>query len=165
MLEDGHWPVWIDNPRVDSTAMSRAYEACARPEHRWYGRLRMELHEHNRRHDDASCTAQPSCYLKAKCKDPSCFRCEIKQGGFKFRFMHAMWVSDYERRKAAGAWSPCETEEETLRLDDEWRQRQPEHQRKMWEKMDEYERQLARAGRCLRMHIMNLLAGKENDSR
>ena len=80
--------------------------------------------------------------------------------------MHPSWLWNYERRKADGAWSALETEEETRRLDDAWRQRQPEHQQKMRDKMDEFERQLARAGGCLRTHIMNLLlAGKENDSR
>ena len=162
-VEDEHWPVWIDNPRVDSSAMSRAYQECARPEHPWYGQLKMEFHAH--KHDADTCTTVPRCCLMARCSDLSCFRCEIKQGGYKFRWMHPSWLWNYERRKADGAWSALETEEETRRLDDAWRQRQPEHQQKMRDKMDEFERQLARAGGCLRTHIMNvLLAGKENDS-
>ena len=164
MVQDESWPVWIDNPRVDSSAMCRAYQECARPEHRWFGKLTMEFHSNI--HDADISTAVPRCCLMAKCSDRSCFRCEIGQGGYKFRWSHPSWVANYELRKAAGAWSALETEEETRKLDQAWQQRQPEHQQKMRDKMDVFERRLAFAGGCLQTLIMNLLLeGQENASR
>ena len=164
MVEDELWPIWIDNPRVDSSAMCRAYQECARPEHRWFGKLTMEFHRN--KHDADISTTVPRCCLMAKCSDLSCFRCEIKQGGYKFRWSHPLWAANYERWKADGAWSALETKEETWRLDLAWQQRQPEHQKQMRDKMNEFERQLALAGGCLRTHIMTLLlAGQENASR
>ena len=76
-----------------------------------------------------------------------------------------MWVAEYDRQKAHGAWSPYETQEETARLDEEWRQRHAEHQQRVRQQMDEFNRQLAAAGGSMRKHLMNLLGQKENDRR
>ena len=164
MPEDDSNPVWIDNPRVDSYTMLEVYKTFARPEHPWYGLLTLEQHEHNV-NIGIPAAYVPASYLEVKCTDASCFRCEIKKGGFKFRWLHSMWVADYDRRKAHGAWSPYETQEETARLDDEWRQRHAEHQQRVRQQMDEFNRQLAAAGGSMRKHLMNLLGQKENDRR
>ena len=164
MVQDESWPVWIDNPRVDSHAMWLAYEECARPEHRWFGKLTMEFHRNIHKADIS--TAVPRCCLMAYCSDRSCFRCEIGQGGYKFRWSHPSWLGGYELRKAVGAWSALETTEETRKLDEMWHQRQPEHQQMMREKMDVFERRLACAGGCLQTLITRLLLeAQENASR
>ncbi len=163
LLEDLTAPIWIDNLRVDSATMLEAYMACARTEHPWYGRLKMEQHvlaDHGTR-----VAGVPPCCLKAQCTVPNCFRCEIQQGGYRFNWMHGLWLAYYEEHKRNGAWSISESPEETASLDAAWRSRQPEHQRKMRAKMEAFHRALHRALRAadgnMLTYIKNLYATKE----
>jgi hypothetical protein len=153
-MGEHHGPIWIDNPRVDSETMLEAYLASARAEHPWYGQLKMEQHIHAVRGTHRA-EVPPGC-VKAKCTVPHCFRCEIQQGGYRFQWMHALWLPYYEQHKRHGAWSISETTDDTARLDAVWQARQPEHQRKMRARMDDFNRALRAADGDMLMYIKNL---------
>lgn len=153
-MGEHHEPIWIDNPRVDSGTMLLAYLACARPEHPWYGQLKIEYHLRKVR-GGRKAGVPPPC-VKAQCSVPNCFRCDIQQGGYRFQWMHALWMGYYEQHKSHGAWSIMETAAETARLDAVWRARQPEHQRKMRAKMDDFNRAFHAADGDMLMYVKNL---------
>ena len=141
--------------------MLQAYCKAAHPHHPWYGQLKLERHALNAY--GAPVAPADACCLEVQCTDASCFRCEIQKGGFKFRWIHAMWLADYKMTKATTAWDPDETPDETSRLDDEWRLKQPEYQRLERQKMDAFRIDMDAAGGSLPTHIMNLANASTKD--
>ena len=152
-------PIWINNPRIDSAAMLTAYRKSARPHHPWYGQLKLEQHAF--RAFGITVADVDECCWPAPCTEPSCFRCEI-QGGFKFRWFHDMWAADYNRLKGRGVRGPDESPEETARLDEEWRQKQPEYQRLERQRMETFLSAMDAAGGSMTKHLMNLAAMNED---
>ena len=121
---DENGPKWINNPRIDSMAMLRAYQKSARREHYpWYGELELDLHRHNSFGAYAAPFDSSGCTTK-KCEEPSCFRCEIGKGGFQFRWFHESWKEAYKLEpKGPGAWCPDDTEEVSKSRDEAFQQK------------------------------------------
>ena len=158
------FPVWIDNPRVDSAAMLSAYQSVVRPSDEWYGHLTVDVHKMT---DHGVSIQWPPSVKPVTRATPSCFRCDVRQGGYVFRWFHESWKAAYlQAKRQEDAWSPEETAEETARFDAAFQARQPVHQVMMREKMRNFEAQVAAAEGDLRQPIMNLAreaAGASSD--
>ena len=103
------WPRYVDNPRVDTEAMCMAYLRAAVPTQPWFGKLTLEMHARPNFKDMVAPVGP--CFKEAQRSEPKCFRCEVKQGGYKFRWYHPLWEADYLANKVEHAWDPHETEE------------------------------------------------------
>ena len=102
------WPVYIDNPRLDSRAMYWAYVKVADQSQPWFGKLSLELHASP--HIQEPMSPVVPCFKAELCVEPDCFRCKVRQGGFKFKWFHPLWKEQYLATKAKDAWDPDETE-------------------------------------------------------
>ena len=128
---DENGPKWINNPRIDSVAMLRAYQKSARTEHYpWYGELELYRHRHQSFGAYVAPVDASGCTTK-ECEEPSCFRCEIGKGGIKFRWFHESWKEAYKLEpKGPGAWCPDDTEEVSKSRDEALQQELPAIQEK-----------------------------------
>ena len=108
---DENGPKWINNPRIDSMAMLRAYQKSAKQHHPWYGELELYFHRHESFGAYVAPIDASGCTTK-ECEEPSCHRCKIGKGGIKFRWFHESWKEAYKLEpKGLGAWCPDDTEE------------------------------------------------------
>ena len=121
-------PKWIDNDRVDSGAMLSAYLGTVRPDDELYG-LTLRVHHMK---DYGIPILLPPAVTAVACTRPSCFRCRVHQGGYEFRWFHTSWKDAYLRaRSCKDAWTPDETAEEAIRLDDAFQVQRTAHQARM----------------------------------
>ena len=148
--------IWIDNPRVDSMATLPAYLSVTRPGDAWYGRLTVQVHRAPR----GCVPTWPPSVRPTACTAPSRFRCEVRQGGYAFRWFHDAWAAPYVRMRRIRllAWSPDETPEMSASFDAEFQARQPAHQMEMRAQMRDLATQVAAAGL-----IMNLARQTTSD--
>lgn len=137
----GWQPVWIDNPRVDSTAMLSAYLRTIGPARRPRMKLRLETHRALLKGESV---VWPPGVLPTPCTTTGCFRCEVGQGGYTFRWYHPSWAMLYTQlRRTQWAWTPGETPEAAAQNEAHFRQAQRPHQARMRAEMRATEEALA----------------------
>ena len=66
--------------------MYRAYIKVADPSQPWFGKLSLEVHTRPECEEPVAPVA--ACFKEVQCAEPGCFRCEVKRGGFRFRWFH-----------------------------------------------------------------------------
>ena len=98
----GDLPRWIDDDKVDSSAMFAAYLGWrSTPEGRESHPLAMVVH---RPYPDA-----PPNGIECKpCATVGCRRCALGQGGYKFHWYSPQWQAAYLRLARPGAWKPAQ---------------------------------------------------------
>ena len=101
------WPRFINNPRVDAAAMYDAYVKAADPSQPWFGKLPLEKHASPKGQEPVA--PVPACFKEVQCVEPGCYRCEVKRGGYSFRWFHPLWEKEYMATKQPLAWHPHET--------------------------------------------------------
>jgi len=108
-----HFPRWIDDETVDSTALYTAYLGVVtevfqnrmdRPA--WMSSqpsLPCEIHQGRvpRSAKQLNCVV-----VDVPCTTKNCQRCEKKLGGYKFRWYCADFENVYRQQAKAGAWMP-----------------------------------------------------------
>ena len=106
-----NFPRWVDNKKVDSSAMLSAYINTVRPTDWWFGQLVMWDHKM----DDGGIpnAFQNPSVIKAKCNSDGCPRCMARAGGYKFRWYHDSWGAKYSNMARPGAWKPGDDESDT----------------------------------------------------
>jgi len=105
-------PIWIDSPRVDSPAMMNAFLKAGT---RYHGQLTVRIH---RSLFQAEATKAWHNVRPEPCSTSDCFRCNVKQGGYAFRWFHQDWASFYiQYRRGGYTWTPGETAEEAASKD------------------------------------------------
>ena len=157
------WPRFITNPRVDTQAMYRAYIKVADPSQPWFGKLSLEVHTRPEYAEPVAPVA--ACFKEVQCAEPGCFRCEVKRGGFRFRWFHPLWEEEYMAAKQPHAWHPYETDQLSQQRDEEFRIAQVEHQKKMRPQMESFLRALDAAGGSVRTVVLDVYRKKQNDGR
>ena len=145
--------VWINSPRVDSPAMLGAYLSAASADPNWQWTL--ELREH--RHVDFGIPGPQygPFVIPTPCQSRPCFRCEIMQGGYMFKWIHPLWSSLYQNRRRGIAWTPEETPEDTRRLDDAFVANQRSSQAERRQQMQTFRAAVREAG-SLQQHLINM---------
>ena len=162
-LPTDDWPVYVANPRVDTNAMYRAYAQAADHARPWFGKLSLEMHARPNFKEEVAPVA--ACFKEVQCSEPGCFRCEAKQGGYKFRWFHPLWEADYLAKKAEEAWDPHETEEVREKHDRTFREKRVLHQEVMRPRMQSFLSALDATGGSMRDVVLELHRKKTGDSR
>ena len=149
-------PIWIDNLRVDSTAMLMAYQSTVTPRSPWYGRLPLEVHRMIDHHGTR--TVCPPSVLPRPCRTPGCFRCQVGQGGYAFRRFHPSWLRlCLQRKRGNVTWTPGETAAVAAQRDAQFYGSQAAHQAQTRERMRQMEAGLAAVGGDMGQYIRNLV--------
>jgi len=106
-------PIWIDSPRVDSPAMMNAFLKAGT---RYHGQLTVRIH---RSLFQAEATKAWQHEVRPEpCSTSDCFRCDVMQGGYAFRWFHEDWAGLYVRYCRGGyTWTPGETAAEAASKD------------------------------------------------
>ena len=156
------WPVYIANPRVDSKALYHAYVQAADQSQPWFGKLSLEMHARPNFKEVVAPVA--ACFKEEQCEEPDCFRCNVKQGGFKFRWFHPLWKADYLANKAPEAWDPDETEKVRQDRDAAFLAARELQQQEMRPRMESFLSALGAAGGSMRALVLDMYRQKTGDS-
>jgi len=151
-------PVWIDNRRVDSAAMFKAYLKRVTEPPPLKGRL--HVYVHRMISTGATQVEWPPSVVANPCSDVNCFRCSVGQGGYVFRWYHPSWEKCYlDERRGDDSWTPDETAAVAAQRDAQFNSRQPAIEASTRARMQQMEDGLRAAGGDMTQYIRNLVAG------
>ena len=157
------WPVYIDHPRLDSRAMYSAYVKVADQSQPWFGKLSLELHASPNYKEPMAPVA--ACFKAEPCVEPDCFRCKVKQGGYKLKWFHPLWKAEYLANKAKEAWDPDETEKVRQDRDIAFQAARELHQQEMRPRMESFLSALEANDGSMRAVVLEMFRKKTGDSR
>ena len=109
-------PRWIDDPRVDSSAMLRAFLAyrdrCTGKAYTQLGDIDMIVHDQAPTVVVCGQVIRPSVMRPLptrKCTAQECIRCSERRGGYQFKWYHERWRDTYVKmRRREYTWHPAD---------------------------------------------------------
>ena len=143
--------------------MYGAYVKAADPSQPWFGKLTLEMHARPEYQEPVAPVA--ACFKEVQCAEPGCFRCEAKQGGYKFRWFHPLWEAEYLAKKKPQAWDPHETDKIAEERDRQFQLDQVLHQQVMRPRMQSFLSALDAAGGSVRAVVLDQFRKKSDDGR
>jgi len=100
-----HWPRWLDDTTVDSSAMAIAYSAWYKRQEPQPSLLPMFIHQAGPEREYMLASVQDPGTYEVQCRVPACWRCRTGKGGFAFRWYSRDWYDEYVRWARPGAWT------------------------------------------------------------
>ena len=102
-----HWPRWVDEPTIDSTAMLSAYmKWAASATESELGATIPYLYTVEHLPVIAEAGYIGGIRMPAKvCDTPDCARCLTGASGYKFRWVDRRWLATYQELKRPGSFS------------------------------------------------------------
>ena len=117
----GDLPRWINNPKVDSTAMFFAWQDYARSLEKAGNNEEVKKLCHLVQYDHvvrptllnimATRIDPPPCPEILVCQTVGCRRCADGRGGYKFRWYDKRWYKGYLAKRREGSWRLGDSED------------------------------------------------------